>query len=83
VIIYGIIISVMLAMALWQYGKLSSLTAWLFILGALFFVMSDSMLAIDKFKQHVAYAPVLVMSTYILAQFLIVRGSLRHLEPVK
>jgi len=83
VIIYGIIISLMLAMALWQYGKLSSLTAWLFIIGASFFVMSDSMLAIDKFKQHFALAPVMVMSTYILAQFLIVRGSLRHLEPVK
>lgn len=83
VVIYGLIISFMLAMALWQYGKLSSITAWLFIFGALFFVASDSMLAIDKFKQHFPYAPVLVMSTYILAQFLIVRGSLRHLEPVK
>ncbi len=83
VIIYGLIISIMLSMALWQYGKLSSKTAWLFIIGALLFVTSDSMLAIDKFKQHFSSASVMVMSTYVLAQFLIVLGSLRHLGPAK
>jgi uncharacterized membrane protein YhhN len=82
VAIYASVISLMLAMALWQYGKLSSITAWLFILGAMFFVASDSMLAVDKFKQPFPAAPVMVMSTYILAQWLIVRGSLRHLKPV-
>jgi hypothetical protein len=84
VLLYGIIISFMLIMALWQYGKLSSYTAWIFIGGAMFFVASDSLLAIDKFKQHFPFAELLIMSTYVLAQYLIVQGSIRHLkEPVR
>jgi uncharacterized membrane protein YhhN len=80
VLVYGFIISVMLASALWQYGKLDNRTAWLFILGALFFVASDSMLAVNKFKQTFPYSGLLIMATYVLAQYLIVRGSVAHLR---
>jgi len=80
VMVYGIVISLMLAAALWQYGKLESRTAWIFILGALLFVASDSMLAINKFRQPFPEAGLLIMATYVLAQYLIVWGSIRHLN---
>jgi uncharacterized membrane protein YhhN len=82
VLAYGIIISLMLGAALWQYGKLDSRTAWTFILGALFFVASDSMLAVNKFRQPFAGSGLLIMGTYVLAQYLIVRGSVRHLKSI-
>jgi uncharacterized membrane protein YhhN len=80
VLVYGLIITVLLGSALWQYGKLEKGTAWLFILGALFFVASDSMLAVNKFKRSFPYSGLLIMGTYILAQYLIVQGSIRHVR---
>jgi uncharacterized membrane protein YhhN len=43
--------------------------------GALLFVMSDSLLAINKFVHPIPEAGFLIMSTYILAQYFIVQGS--------
>lgn len=80
VTVYATIIGTMLAYALWQYGKLSERTAWLFIVGAFSFVLSDSMLAIARFRFPFPQSGTLVMSTYCLAQFLIARGSAMHLK---
>lgn len=44
--------------------------------GAILFVASDSLLAINKFKTPVPYRDVLVWSTYYLAQFAITKGVL-------
>lgn len=78
--IYAIVIGTMLAFAGWQYGKLSDRTALLFMTGALCFVLSDAMLAIARFRFQFPYSGTLVMSTYCLAQLLIVRGSAAHLR---
>ena len=80
VLIYGSVIGVMLAFALWQIGKLDKKAASLFVAGAAFFVLSDSLLAINKFRSSFAYAGAAIMFTYCLAQYLLVRGSARHLE---
>jgi uncharacterized membrane protein YhhN len=53
----------------------------LFIAGAIFFVASDSMLAINKFKNNFPYANVLIMFTYAAAQFCIVHGAVRCEAP--
>lgn len=79
VTIYGIVIGTMLACALWQYGRLENGTAWSFIAGALFFVVSDSLLAINRFAHPTPAGGILVMATYCLAQFMLARGSVRHL----
>ena len=50
---------------------------WTF-LGALLFVISDSLLAVDRFAMPFDTADFLVMLTYIPAQYFIVRGILRH-----
>jgi uncharacterized membrane protein YhhN len=80
VLIYGIVIGTMLAFALWQYGKIPAQAAWLFITGALLFVASDSLLAINKFKTPIAHGGLWIMGTYILAQYFIARGSIKHLK---
>lgn len=80
VLIYGSVIGIMLALALWQIGKLDKKAATLFTAGAAFFVLSDSLLAINKFRSQFSYAGMAIMFTYCLAQYLIARGSARHLE---
>lgn len=80
VLVYGIVIGTMLCLALWQYGKIRSDAAWLFIAGAILFVASDSLLAINKFKAAIPSGGLWIMGTYILAQYLIARGSARELS---
>lgn len=80
VTIYAIVIGTMLAFAGWQYGKLSDATASLFMAGALSFVLSDSLLAIARFRFQFPHSGTLVMLTYCLAQLLIVKGSVAHLQ---
>ena len=46
--------------------------------GAILFILSDSMIAINKFVIEIPLAEALIMITYITAQYLIVRGILKH-----
>jgi len=80
VVIYAAVISTMLAAAAWQYHKLPNSTAWLFIAGALLFVLSDSALAINRFREQFAGGGVFVMLTYVSGQTLLVLGSIAHLR---
>jgi len=48
------------------------------LIGALLFVISDSFLAIDKFVGHFYLASIVIMMSYLLAQFLIIYGLLRR-----
>jgi uncharacterized membrane protein YhhN len=52
-------------------------TRWI-VAGALLFIISDSMIAISKFKMPVDYGDYLVWGTYYAAQFLIAVGFLRE-----
>ena len=47
------------------------------LIGALFFVISDTVLAINQFVQPFAYAHFIVMLTYGLAQYFIDEGFLK------
>ncbi len=78
VVAYGITISTMLSTALWQYQKLDNKTALYSIIGAISFVLSDSLLAVDKFKGQFAYSGIMIMTTYIIAQLFIVLGAIRY-----
>jgi uncharacterized membrane protein YhhN len=78
VALYGVTISVMLSAALWQYQKLDNQTALFFVIGALMFVISDSILALNKFRSPFAQSGIFIMSTYILAQLFIVIGAIRY-----
>lgn len=73
---YAVVIGTMLCCALWQYGKIPNAAAVPFMLGALSFVFSDALLAIDRFREPFPAAGTAIMATYCLAQWLLVKGSL-------
>lgn len=75
VLMYAIIITVMALMAVNRYGKVNIFSFKLILYGALFFLLSDSVLAINKFTQTIPQAGVLIMATYMIAQYLIVYGT--------
>jgi uncharacterized membrane protein YhhN len=75
VLAYALVISVMLWMAL-QLLRGTSSFRWHIVLGALFFVVSDSLLSIQLFYSSFELAHFYVMLTYLLAQFLLVYGIL-------
>ena len=78
VIVYILGILFMAMTALGRFAKVPSLSFVLVLAGALCFVASDSILAIDKFIFEVPAAHILIMGTYAAAQYLIVMGVLRQ-----
>lgn len=81
VAVYGMVISFMLVLALhMSYSRITK-AGGLLVAGALLFVISDSVLAINKFYHSFDYAGTLIMLTYGLAQFLIVKGAVAYLRP--
>jgi uncharacterized membrane protein YhhN len=78
VIVYAIVLVVMALNALFRLGRTSAVSFWFVFVGALFFMVSDSILAINKFLSPLPQSGLLIMSTYISAQFLIIEGLIAH-----
>lgn len=78
VIIYASVLVVMVLMALFRYGRTLPFSFWMVFAGALLFMVSDSLLAINKFLQPLPQAGLAIMVTYITAQYLIVEGLIKH-----
>ncbi len=76
VILYIIGILAMVITAYRRKGIVAPSSFTLVFLGALFFVLSDSVLAIDKFLFEIPIANIIIMSTYATAQYLITKGVL-------
>lgn len=74
VMIYAAVICSMLICSLHVFAKIPKPAAWLFLCGAIAFVLSDSLLAVNRFYHPFPYAGVWVMLSYCAAQFLIVKG---------
>ncbi|MCK8521198.1 lysoplasmalogenase [Aquimarina sp. D1M17] len=81
VAIYMIVILFMSNTAYFRSRKVSGQSYVLVLAGALFFMLSDSLLAIDMFYKTLPYNNVLVMSTYAVAQLLIFIGILEEKGP--
>ncbi|WP_396151565.1 lysoplasmalogenase [Flavobacterium sp.] len=78
VAIYAIVISTMLLMSLkvfFEWEKPANLQV---LIGALLFVISDSILAINKFYVTLPLSSFLIMSTYLGAQYFIVKSILNY-----
>jgi uncharacterized membrane protein YhhN len=74
--LYATTILTMAAMALNRKNRVP-LTSFLLVMsGAILFVSSDSLIAINKFYAKIPHSGLWVMSSYILAQFLIMIGLL-------
>ncbi len=82
VMVYTVVISLMLLSALRAFGWRSGKAGLLCVAGALLFVVSDSILAIEKFYAAFPASSILVMLTYGIAQWMIVEGSIQHMKSV-
>ncbi|MEO7394826.1 MAG: lysoplasmalogenase [Chitinophagaceae bacterium] len=80
--IYGVVISVMFMLAMHMLFIKNKMQGKWMMAGALFFVISDSVLAINKFYQPFKGAGVLIMLTYGLAQLFIVSGAINYINSV-
>jgi uncharacterized membrane protein YhhN len=80
VMVYAAIICSMLLCSLHIFLKVNKKSAAFYLLGAAAFVVSDSLLAINKFYQPFAYAGVFIMLTYCAAQFFIVTGYTKQYQ---
>jgi len=74
VTIYPLTVSTMLLMALKGYFSWRKPENITILFGAIFFVMSDSILAINKFYEPLPYGNFMIMMTYLVAQCAIVFG---------
>ena len=84
VILYVLVIGMMMICAInVASGKLSSIAFLYFIPGALLFVISDSLLAYNKFQTKIPNASIEIMASYIAAQFLLVNGAVKTLKQKK
>ncbi len=73
VVVYGVTIAIFGLVATLNYvtkRTKADLTLWI---GAILFIASDSMIALNKFYEAKAFYPVAIMATYVLAQYLIFR----------
>lgn len=75
---YTCVIIAMAVMAVLRRGRTTEKSFVLVYSGALLFIMSDAMLAIQKFLEPIYMGDLWVMGTYIVAQFLIVKGLIFH-----
>lgn len=78
--IYGIVISFMLLLAMHMGFIKNKMAGQRMLGGALLFVISDSLLAINKFYQPFEPAGVLIILTYGLAQLFITEGAIRYIR---
>jgi uncharacterized membrane protein YhhN len=77
VAVYAVTISIMLIAALRGYFNWNNSAKYFVLFGAVLFVVSDSLLAIDKFHSALPAASLSIMSTYLAAQFFISIGILK------
>jgi uncharacterized membrane protein YhhN len=74
---YALTISVMLLFAWRGFISWNNSARFSILFGAFAFIASDSFLAINKFQEPINNAAILIMSTYLAAQFGIVYGVIK------
>lgn len=78
VMIYSGVLVLMVLNSLMRYGHTNSKSFWLVFSGAIMFMCSDSLLAINKFLAPFPLAGFMIMLIYVLAQFSIAEGLIKH-----
>ena len=78
VTIYAVVICTMVICSLHVFNKTSNPANILFVMGAILFAASDSLLAVNKFYKPFPFAGALIILTYCAAQFFIVIGVVRR-----
>lgn len=80
VIIYGLMISMFGVVSLIDFLNAKSKKSLLMLSGAVMFMISDAVLAIDKFYFEEHINKIVIMFTYVLAQYLIYRSMILEKE---
>ncbi|QOI97273.1 MAG: lysoplasmalogenase [Flammeovirgaceae bacterium] len=80
VLVYALVITLMSIQALFRYGRTGQGSFVMVFGGSILFMISDSLLAINKFIESLPLADFWIMLTYIAAQLLIVQGIIIHTE---
>jgi uncharacterized membrane protein YhhN len=78
VLVYSLAIMTMLLACLNLNGKIPSKIFLVLFSGAMLFMISDTIIALNKFKSDeftIPFARIWIMSFYLLGQFLLVKGS--------
>lgn len=78
VMAYMFVISIMAILAGYRYRRVNGLSFRLIYFGAILFVISDSILAYNKFVEPYPLAGILIMATYMIAQYLITVGAIER-----
>ena len=78
--IYGVVLSFMVMLAMHTMFSRYKRAAWWMIVGAILFVISDSVLAVNKFYAPFNQAGMVIMLTYGLAQLFITQGATRYVS---
>jgi uncharacterized membrane protein YhhN len=82
IIVYTLVLGYMLLRAINTVGRnrLKSVAPQNFLPGALFFLISDSLLAFNIFFLNETGAGIAVIITYAIAQFLLVKGAIKYVQ---
>ena len=78
VTVYMLVILTMATTAFWRKGNVNKQSFYLVFIGALFFVFSDSLIALDKFYLPIPLARTGIIITYAFAQLLIISGIIKQ-----
>jgi uncharacterized membrane protein YhhN len=76
VLLYTIALLIMIISALNRHRKVSFNSFMIVLAGALVLLLSNAILALDQFNNRIPLASIWTVASYILAQYLIVSGSL-------
>lgn len=78
VILYTLVIAFMAFMAVNRKGRVNTISFNLIFFGSILFIISDSVLAYDKFVAPIRFSGIAIISTYMIAQYLITMGALER-----
>jgi len=79
VILYAVVILLMLSGAINRIEKVNRKSYRFVLAGAILFVISDSFIAINKFSMPFECSSIVIMTTYVFAQFLIIQGYVEEI----
>lgn len=78
VVLYMLVILTMAVFAYLRKGAVDYFSFTLVLLGALFFLISDSLIALNKFYEPILYPKTSIMLTYAIAQYCLIIGILKN-----
>ncbi|RED99790.1 lysoplasmalogenase [Marinoscillum furvescens] len=76
--LYTLCLALVLTSAMRRYQATNHFSYKTGVIGSALFVLSDSLIAINKFWMTLPYATIWIMTTYCLAQYLICYSILKH-----